>query len=385
MPVETIESTLKTLEEEMEKKLKLGIIGCGNISPVYFGNLTTLFPWVSIEGCSELIPERSKTKQEEFSVPKCYTTEELLADDEIDIALNLTTPVDHAEINQAALAAGKHVYCEKPLAINRQDGIDTMKMAHEKGLRVGCAPDTFLGGGIQTCRKIIDDGIIGDVVSAMAFMVNHGHESWHPDPEFYYELGGGPMLDMGPYYVSALVNCIGPIKRVMGSTGAALEERTITSEKKYGKKVPIETPTHLAGTMDFENGAIGTIVTSFDVWASRLPRIEIHGLKGSLIVPDPNTFGGPVRLFRPGDKEWLDIPVYTHGYAGNSRGLGLAEMALAIMGDRDHRVNGDMAAHVLDVMLAFEDSSNSGQAVTLTTTCNQPAALPAGLKQGEIW
>ena len=193
------------------------------------------------------------------------------------------------------------------------------------------------------------------------------------------------MLDMGPYYVSALVNCIGPIERVMGSTGAALEERTITSEKKYGKKVPIETPTHLTGTMDFENGAIGTIVTSFDVWASRLPRIEIHGLKGSLIVPDPNTFGGPVRLFRPGDKEWLDIPVYTHGYAGNSRGLGLAEMALAIMGDRDHRVNGDMAAHVLDVMLAFEDSSNSGQAVTLTTTCNQPAALPAGLKQGEIW
>lgn len=369
----------------MVEKLKLGIIGCGNISGTYFTNLTTLFPWLTIEGCSELIEERSKAKAEAFNVPKCYTTEELLADDTIDIAVNLTTPVDHAAINQAALAAGKHVYCEKPLAIDRQDAVDTVKMAEDKGLLVGCAPDTFLGGGIQTCRKIIDDGIIGDIVSAMAFMVNHGHESWHPDPEFYYEQGGGPMLDMGPYYVTALINCIGPATRVMGSTGAAFQERTITSEKKYGKKVAIETPTHLTGTIDFENGAIATIVTSFDVWASRLPRIEIHGTKGSLMVPDPNTFDGPVKLFREGDKEWLDIPVYTHGYVGNSRGLGLADMALAIMGNRQHRVSGQLAAHALDVMLAFEESSETGRAVKLSTTCNQPAALPTGLKQGEIW
>jgi len=369
----------------MEEKLKLGIVGCGNISGTYFTNLTTLFPWLSIESCSELIEERSKAKAEAFNVPKCYTTEELLADDEVDIVVNLTTPVDHAAINQAALAAGKHVCCEKPLAIDREDAVETMRMADDKGLRVGCAPDTFLGGGIQTCRRIIDDGIIGDIVSAMAFMVNHGHESWHPDPEFYYERGGGPMLDMGPYYLTTLVNCIGPAKRVMGSTGAAFEERTITSEKKRGKKVAIETPTHVTGVIDFVNGAIATIVTSFDVWASGLPRIEIHGTKGSLMAPDPNTFGGPVKLYRPGDKEWLDIPVYTHCYAENSRGVGVADMALAIMADREHRASGELAAHVLDAMLAFEESSESGRSVMLSTTCNQPAALPAGLRQGEKW
>jgi len=369
----------------MKEKARIGMVGCGNISGIYFRNLTQLFDWVSIEACSDLIETRAREKADAFDVPKCLSTQELLADDAVDIVLNLTTPEYHSAVNQAALDAGKHVYCEKPFAVERQDALATMEMAREKGLLVGCAPDTFLGGGIQTCRKIIDDGVIGDVVSAMAFMVCHGHESWHPDPEFYYQRGAGPMLDMGPYYVTALVNCIGPAKRVAGATGSALEERTITSEKKYGKRVPVETPTHLAGTIDFANGAIGTIVMSFDVWASRLPRIEIHGTEGSLSVPDPNTFGGPVKLYRPGDKEWLDIPVYTHCYTDNSRGLGVADMALAVVADRQQRASGELAAHVLDIMLAFEESSTSGGSVVLSTTCNQPAALPSGLKQGEKW
>jgi len=369
----------------MERKVRIGIVGCGNISGIYFANLTKHFPWVSIEACSDLIPDRAKEKADEFGVSKCVSTDDLLADDAVELVLNLTTPEYHSAINQAALSAGKHVYCEKPLAVIRQDAVDTLSMAEERGLRVGCAPDTFLGGGIQTCRKIIDEGIIGDTVSAMAFMVNHGHESWHPDPEFYYQKGGGPMLDMGPYYLTALVNCIGPMARINGSTGSALKERIITSKGKYGKRAPVETPTHLTGAIDFSSGAIGTIVMSFDVWASRLPRIEIHGTDGSLLVPDPNTFGGPVKLYRPGDKEWMDIPVYTHGHAGNSRGLGVADMALGILDNREHRASGQLAGHILDGMLAFEESSDAGRAVKLSTACKQPQALPAGLKKGEPW
>jgi len=369
----------------MEQQIKLGVIGCGNISGIYFTNLTTLFPWVKIEACCDLIDARATEKTAEFKVPRCVSTDALLADKGIDLVVNLTTPEHHNTINQAALNAGKHVYCEKPLALDRQEAVETMKMANDKGLLVGSAPDTFLGGGIQTCREIIDDGILGVIVSAMAFMVNHGHESWHPDPEFYYQIGGGPMLDMGPYYLTALVNCVGPINSVMGSTGAAFKERTITSQKKYGQKVPVETPTHHAGLINFENGAIGTIITSFDVWRSRLPRIEIHGTRGSLLVPDPNTFGGPVRLFCAGDKEWSDIHLDNYCYIENTRGLGIADMALAILAKREHRVSGQLAAHVLDAMLAFEESSNSGQSQHLSTTCLQPAALPPGLKKGEKW
>jgi predicted dehydrogenase len=311
-------------------------------------------------------------------------TGELLADPEIEMVLNLTVPLVHKEVNCQVLNAGKHVYCEKPLAVNLKDGKDTIALAKEKGLRVGCAPDTFLGGGIQTCRKLIDDGAIGQPVSAMAFMVCHGHESWHPDPEFYYQQGGGPMLDMGPYYLTALVNLLGPIKRISGSAGMAMKERTITSEKKYGKKVPVETPTHLTGAMDFTGGAIATVVMSFDVWKASVPRIEVHGTEGSLSVPDPNTFGGPVRLFKPGDKDWQEIEIKDFAYCGNSRGIGITDMAIAEQESRAHRVSGDLACHVLEAMLSFEQASVQGAVMNLETTCERPEALSTGLKDGEV-
>ncbi len=359
------------------RKVKVGIIGCGNISGIYFKAGQT-FEVLDIVACADLIPERAAAAAEKYNIPKACTPQELLADPEIEIVINLTIPKAHAEVCLAALEAGKHVHVEKPLAVTRGDGRKILEMAKAKGLRVGAAPDTFLGGGLQTCRKLLDDGWIGEPIGATAFMLCHGHESWHPDPEFYYKVGGGPMFDMGPYYLTALVSLIGPVRRVTGSTQVTFPERTITSEPKFGTKVTVDVPTHIAGVMDFANGAVGTILTSFDVWSSTLPRIELYGTEGTMIVPDPNTFGGPIRVRRMGASEWSEVPL-THGYAENSRGIGVADMAYAIQSGRKHRANGEMAYHVLDIMHGFHDAASAGEHYELESTCERPAALPLGL------
>jgi predicted dehydrogenase len=365
-----------------KKKAKVGVIGCGNISGIYFKNSQWLDD-LEVVACADLLSERAEAKAREFNIPKSCPVAELLADPEIEIVLNLTIPKAHAEVALAALKAGKHVYGEKPLAVNRAEGQKIMAAAAKARLRVGSAPDTFLGAGIQTCRKLIDDGWIGEPVAATAFMMCHGHEHWHPDPEFYYKVGGGPMLDMGPYYLTALVSLLGPIRRVSGSVRTTFAERLITSQPKYGARIKVDTPTHLAGVFDFASGAVGTIITSFDVWAAELPRIEIYGTAGSLSVPDPNGFGGPVRLFRPGAKQWAEMPL-SHIYAENGRGLGVADMAAAIRASRAHRASGELAFHVLDAMLAFEAASRSGRHIELESTCRQPAPLPLGLRHGAV-
>ncbi|MDT8389729.1 MAG: Gfo/Idh/MocA family oxidoreductase [Lentisphaeria bacterium] len=365
----------------MSEKVNVGIVGCGNISGIYFKRCSA-FNILNIAACADLNLDRAKAKAEEYGIPKACATAELMADPDIDIVLNLTIPHAHYPVAKAALEAGKSVYNEKPLAITRADGQALLDMAAERGLYVGNAPDTFLGGGHQTCRKLIDDGWIGEPVAATAFMMCHGHESWHPDPEFYYQVGGGPMFDMGPYYLTALVNMIGPVKRVTGSAQKSFDQRLITSAPKKGKTVDVEVPTHIAGVMDFANGAVGTIITSFDVWRANLPRIEVYGTEGSLSVPDPNGFGGPVKLMRPG-QDWQEI-LLTHGYAENSRGLGVADMASAILSKRANRAGGQLALHVLDIMHAFHDASREGRHIDLTTTCERPAALPMNLREGEI-
>jgi len=359
---------------------KVGIIGCGAISGIYFQAGRT-FEMLDIVACADLIRERAEAKAKEFGC-KAITVEELLADPEIEIVLNLTIPNAHASIAQAAVEAGKSVHNEKPLTITREEGRKLLATAKEKGVRVGCAPDTFMGAGIQTCRKLIDDGVIGEPIAATAFMMCHGHEGWHPDPEFYYKVGGGPMFDMGPYYLTALVNLIGPVKRVSGSTRITFPERVIGSEPKKGQVIKVDVPTHVAGLMEFANGAIGTIITSFDVWAAELPRIEIYGTKGTLSVPDPNGFGGPVRVFLP-QEGWKEVSL-THGYEENSRGIGVADMAYALRSGRKHRASGELAYHVLDIMHAFHDASDQGKRVDLESTCERPAALPVGLKPGTL-
>lgn len=368
------------MAQKITKKTKVGVIGCGNISSIYL-EVGQTFEIMEIAAVADLIPERAQAQAAKYKIPCACSVDDLLNNPEIDIVVNLTIPNAHASVGLAAVEAGKSVYNEKPLTIQREEGCQLLERAAAKGVLVGGAPDTFLGGGLQTCRKLIDDGWIGEPVAATAFMLCHGHESWHPAPEFYYQVGGGPMFDMGPYYLTALVSLLGPVRRVTGSTRITFPERTITSQPQYGKKVQVEVPTHIAGVLDFASGAICTLVTSFDVWSAEVPRIEIYGTEGSLSVPDPNTFGGPVRVRRAGASEWSEIPL-THGYATNSRSLGVADMAYALQFGRPHRANGEMAYHVLDVMHAIHDAAHEGKHINLTSTCTRPAPLPLGLRNG---
>jgi len=364
-------------------KHKIGIVGCGNISGIYFQNLIHTFQNTEVYACADLVAERAIDAAEKYGIPHVLSTEQLLADENIEIVVNLTIPKVHYEVCKQALNAGKHVYVEKPLSLTTEQGSELVSLAREKGLLIGSAPDTFMGGGLQTCRKLIDDGFIGRPLAATAFMVCHGHESWHPDPEFYYQQGGGPMLDMGPYYLTALVSMFGSANTVSGMTKIGFPQRTITSEKKFGKVIDVEVPTHVAGTIGFDNGVIASMMMSFDIWGSTLPCIEIYGTAGTLIVPDPNTFGGPVML-RPGHgKEFKEIPL-THIYNENSRGIGVADMAKCLDTGETPRANGELANHVLEIMHAFQISSDNEKFVKLATSCKQPAPLPLGLIKGYI-
>jgi predicted dehydrogenase len=359
-------------------KVNIGVIGCGKISSIYFENCAK-FAMLHVVACADLDMGRAREKAAQHAIRAC-SVEELLADPRIEIIINLTIPAAHAKVAMAAITANKSVYNEKPLAIQREEARQMLAAARAGGVLIGGAPDTFLGGGLQTCRLLIDEGAIGLPIAASAFMLNHGHEHWHPDPNFYYQPGGGPLFDMGPYYLTALISLLGPVRRVTGSTRITFPQRTITSEPHYGEKITVNTPTHIAGVLDFANGAIGTIVTSFDVWASELPHIEIYGTEGTLSIPDPNTFGGPVRLRRAGANEWTNVPL-THSYTGNSRGLGIADMADALRSGRPHRANGELAYHVLDIMCAIHDASREGRHIELASTCSRPDPLSPGLRE----
>jgi len=353
--------------------VSVGVIGCGNISGAYMRMLKTLSV-VQVVACADLRPEAAQALAEQYQVPRVLPVEALLADPEIEIVLNLTVPQAHGQVAIAALEAGKSVYNEKPLALTREEGRRMLELAAQSGLRVGCAPDTFLGGGLQTCRELLDAGVIGEPVAATAFMMSRGHEHWHPNPAFYYQKGGGPMFDMGPYYLTALVSLLGPVRRVTGATRITRPQRVITSQPRYGEVIEVEVPTHVAGLLDFAAGPIGTIITTFDVQASNLPWIEIYGTKGTLAAPDPNTFGGPVRVRLAGESTWSEIPV-TRPYTENSRGLGLADMAEGMRTGRPHRANGQLAYHVLDIMHAIHEASDEGRHILLESTCERPDPL----------
>jgi len=359
-------------------KIKAGIIGTGNISGIYLENGSG-FESLEITACADIDVERARSKGEQHGIRGC-SVEELLADSELEMIINLTIPQAHADVSLQALEAGKHVYVEKPLAVTREEGAAVLELARRKGLYVGSAPDTFLGGGIQTSIKLLEDGWIGTPIGATAFTVGAGHERWHPDPAFYYKVGGGPMFDMGPYYLTALIAMLGPIVRVTGSARRSFEERTITSQPKYGQKITVDVPTHIAGVIDFASGPIGTILASFDVKGkSSLPRIEVYGSEGTMMVPDPNNFGGTVKICRHGEQEWSDIPL-AFGYAENARGVGAADMAKAIVTGRKHRASGELAYHVLEAMHGIHDASEQGIHYQMKSSCERPAPLPIGLQ-----
>lgn len=351
----------------MAKTIKIGMVGVGAISGIYLENITNRFQEIELVAVCDLIRERAEKAQEKYNVPKLYDTMyELFADPEIDIVLNLTRPYEHYGVSIEALKAGKHVYSEKPLAATLEEGKALVEMAQEKGLMLGGAPDTFLGAGIQSCRKLIDDGYIGDPIGAAAFMICRGHESWHPDPAFYYQHGGGPMMDMGPYYITALVNLLGGVSSVMGVTKASFPTRTITSQPHCGETVQVEVPTYVAGILNFDSGATGTIFTTFDVCYPSQARLEVYGTKGTLFVPDPNTFGGPVKLLRQEGGEPMEIPL-CFDYPENSRALGLADMAKALQTGREPRESWKQTYHVLEILQSFEKSSDAGAVVPIAS------------------
>jgi predicted dehydrogenase len=309
----------------------------------------------------------------------------LLARPEIEIVVNLTIPAAHAPLNRAILAAGKHVYCEKPLALTVADARAVLDEAARRGLRVGCAPDTFLGSGIQTARRMIDEGAIGRPVAALGFMLCPGHESWHPNPAFYYQAGGGPMFDMGPYYLTALVTLLGPVARVSGAAQTTFPQRTIASDPRRGETIRVETPTHYSTTLEFEAGATATMIMSFDTHRMVLPSLAIFGTDGNLQVPDPNHFDGPVRLARAPVRTPADYAEVAPAHAlGRSRGSGVADLAHALRENRPHRANGELALHVVEIMEAAARSPVEGRHITITSTCERPTPVPIGLPTGRL-
>jgi len=357
--------------------MRVGIVGVGNICGTYLNNLTQTFgDRVEVLGCTDVVPEKARTATEQYGLPKSYgSAEEIIADPDIDMVLNLTIPAAHFDICMAAVEQGKHTYTEKPISVELDDAKKLVAGAREKGVRVGSAPDTFMGGGHQTCRKLIDDGWIGTPVAATAFMMCHGHEGWHPDPEFFYKVGAGPMFDMGPYYLTALVNMLGSVKRVTGSTRITFPERTVTSEPRKGQVITVDVPTHIAGVLDFASGAVGTIVTSFDVWGSRHPCLEVYGSEGTMSVPDPNSFSGEILVKRHDHGDWHRIPP-THGHTEDGRGIGVADIADAVREDRPHRASGELACHVLEIIHGIHIASDSGRHYEMTTECVRPDAMP---------
>ncbi|HEY1722017.1 MAG TPA: Gfo/Idh/MocA family oxidoreductase [Magnetospirillaceae bacterium] len=363
------------------ERVGIGIIGCGNISGAYLKAAKT-FPILDIRAVADLNPDVAKARASEFGLV-AKSVDELLADPSIAVVVNLTVPLAHVEVGLKALRAGKHVHSEKPLGTETAQAKKLLAEAKKRKLRVGCAPDTFLGGGQQTSRKLVDSGAIGTVMGGTAFFMCPGHERWHPNPGFYYLKGGGPMLDMGPYYITSLVNLLGPVARVAGITSRTRKTRVITSEPLKGKKIPVEVTTHVAGTMEFASGAVITIGMSFDVPRHRHKPIELYGTKAALAVPDPNTFGGDIELAGPGE-DWHVVPT-EHIYAdGNYRIIGVADMAHAIRKKRAHRANGDLAFHVLEVMEAFQISSESGRHIKIKSQPERPAPLRTGLTPGSL-
>jgi len=354
---------------------RIGVVGMGNISKIYLDNLTGVFgDKVKLTAVVSKTLSRAEKAAKEYDVTAFKTLDEMLRSKDIDMILNLTPPNVHFEVALASVKAGKHVYNEKPICTKREEAMELSEAAEEAGVRVGGAPDTFLGAGHQTCRKLIDDGWIGQPIAATAFIMNHGPEHWHPSPQFFYKEGGGPMLDVGPYYITALINLLGPVKRVCGSARISSETRTITNQYQYGEIIDVEIPTHIAGILDFKNGTIATIITSFDVYSHSLPFIEIYGTEGTLQVPDPNTFGGPVLVKRFREEKWSEIPLLKK-YSDNSRGLGIVEMARAIEEDLPHRASFELTYHVLDIMHGIHDASASGRYHKLKSRCKRPEAL----------
>jgi len=365
----------------MSEPLRLGLVGVGKISGQYFKGIQD-HPLITAVACCDLDAARAEAVAAEQGIKAFPSAEAMCADPDVQLVVNLTIPAAHTAINRAALAAGKHVYVEKPLAVEFDDGKAAVDAAQQSGTSFGCAPDTFLGSRQQTARAALDAGAIGRPIAATAFMTCRGHETWHPAPEFYYKKGGGPMLDMGPYYLTALVNLLGPIKRIGGVGIKGFEQRTITSQPLHGTTIDVDVNTHVTGVAEFHSGVVATLIMSFDTTFTGLPALQIYGSEGTLGAGDPNQFDGDAKLWKLGSKEPEILPV--RHPTGMARGSGPADMAAALLAGRTSRVDARLSLHVLEAMLAFEKSGETGQFIELTTTVERPEPIPADLSFGQF-
>ena len=362
----------------------VGIIGCGNIAEHYL-KLAPMFNGIEVRACADINHEAAKARAEEFGV-SALSVEDLLSSDEIDIVVNLTIPAVHAAVSADILSAGKHVYSEKPFALSLKESSALLELADKKNLRVGSAPDTFLGGVHQHARALLDSGVVGKITSGTAHVQGSGMESWHPNPDFFFKPGAGPVLDIGPYYITNLVQLLGPVKRVAALSTTPSPERTITSEERYGEKIQVETPTTIHALLSFESGATITLGTSWDVWSHDHNHMELYGELGTLYVPDPNFFGGELRI-TDREEPAATPEAYNHPFGipneeeddgsmrANYRAAGLADMAIAISEGREHRCSAELATHVVDVMVSILESGERGEFIDISTRCARPAPL----------
>lgn len=367
------------------KELAVGIIGCGNISAAYM-KLAPLFKGIKMVACADINMDAATARASEFHL-RADNIEGLLAADDIDIVVNLTIPAAHVEVSSAALKAGKHVYSEKPFVLSAEEGDQLKALADEKGLRVGSAPDTFLGGAHQLARHIVDEGLIGNISTGTCAVQNHGMEDWHPNPDFFFQPGAGPVLDLGPYYISNLVQLLGPVSKVSAMAATPQKEREILNGPRLGEKVSVNTPTSIHALLAFESGTIINLIASWDVWHHAHNHMELYGADGTLYLPDPNFFGGELRLTKK--HELIDLPAWDHPFSianekdhedkpiANYRTAGLADMAVSILEDRPHRCSLDFAHHVVDVMSSIVTAGEQLSSVDIKTSCARPAALPA--------
>lgn len=367
------------------KKAKIAVIGCGTISEIYIDNLVNLYQNTEVVAVSDINQERLDVIASRFGITNGFQDyHEMLKIEDIDIVVNLTTPNLHAKITMDALTAGKHVYVEKPIAVKLEDAKKVMECAKRMNKRVACAPETILGMGTQTARKIIQEGKIGYTTGATAFLMYGGSESWHPNPAFLYKEGGGPLFDAGPYYIAALTYLFGAVKAVSAVASVTFPERTITSQPRYGEKIKVEVPTYVSGNLMFENGQTATIIMTFDVANSKHSfDIEVYGSEGTVIIPFPGNFGGDVFMKRTENDEWRKAES-DFCYVENSRGLGVADLAASVLNGRDHRLSVEFGYHVLEVMQAFYTSAANGKVCEVNSTFKSIKDMPQTLKVGEI-
>jgi predicted dehydrogenase len=350
--------------------IPLGIIGVGNIFPAYLKTLqrSRLF---RIVGVADGLPAAAEARAKEFGLP-ALSIDELLASD-ASIVLNLTPPLAHHAVGLQVLSAGKHLFTEKPLAASFKQGKELASLARKRGLRIGCAPDTFLGAGAQALRALVDAGTVGSIRHGTAHFMNHGPDDWHPNPGFFYRHGAGPMFDMGVYYITHLVHALGPVQSLRGSATVTQARRLIRAGSNAGQHIDVDVPTHFVSHLHFKSGAEVTLTSSFDVWQHTHAPIELYGDEGTLLGHDPNQFGGTVRYARQ-KEAWQRAPG-GRPYTANSRGIGLIDMALAIDEQREHRCSGALALHVLEVMDGALEAGRTGKPVKLGTSCERPAPL----------